>query len=967
MNKLISYYPKKVTGPVRPHTDVLKKGSYLLVLWFAFVTMLSCEETRNERLRLWYDEPASEWTEALPLGNGRIGAMVFGGLEEDRIQFNEETLWTGEPREYSRKGASDHLQEIRRLIFEGKQDEAEELAQREFMGLQSNAENYPAELAAWLNNVNSVEYLKYASTDFDDSDWGMMKFPAKEGWESIGFDWLDGSVWLRFSFDLPTAWVGKELILNLGRIRDEDITYFNGQQVGAEKNRNAHRRYEVGTESVRNGKNTIAIRVLNFYDKGGMVGFKTGEPMTVYPKGAELPTDKTDPNAGIPLDVEWRYFVQNDTPPEYPQYQASYQPFGDLWLRFDDHEQASNYQRELDLENAISTTSYEINGIKYKREYLISALDQVMAVRLTASEQASISLSAGLSSRHKSSKVRQLDAKTIQLDAEVQNGALRGVSILKAMPSGGQLSVNDNELVIKDADEVILYLTAATNFVKYDQVTGDPDSLTLEAMSKVANKSFSDVLEEHKEDYRQYFDRFAVDFADSDGSNMTTDERVKRFAEQDDPALVALYMQYGRYLLISSSRPGSQPANLQGIWNDELTPPWGSKYTTNINLEMNYWPAEPLNLPELQEPLFQMISEIAEQGAKTAKNHYDADGWVLHHNTDLWRGTAPINNSNHGIWPTGGAWLCHQLWEHYLYSLDTTFLKENAYPLMKGAARFFVDFLIEDPKTGYLISTPSNSPENGGLVAAPTMDHQLIRDLFSNCIAASKVLNSESEFDKQLQTMLPGIAPNLIGQHGQLQEWLEDIDNPDNKHRHVSHLWGLHPGNEINPNTPELMDAAEQSLLFRGDDGTGWSLAWKINFWARLKDGDHAWLMIKNLFRPAWGEDKRGGGSYANLFDAHPPFQIDGNFGASAGIAEMIVQSQNEVIELLPALPTALPNGHIKGLKARHGLSLDIQWEDGQLSTATVISGQDQNRQFVYAGDTVNVKLSAGVQKVLPF
>jgi alpha-L-fucosidase 2 len=409
----------------------------------------------------------------------------------------------------------------------------------------------------------------------------------------------------------------------------------------------------------------------------------------------------------------------------------------------------------------------------------------------------------------------------------------------------------------------------------------------------------------------------------------------------EDPGLIALYVQYGRYLMMSSSRPGTQPANLQGIWNQDLEPAWGSKYTCNINLEMNYWMSTISNLADCQEPLFKLIEEVAESGKITAREHYNARGWVLHHNTDLWRGTAPINHANHGIWVGGSGWLCRHLWEHYLFSQDVAFLRSKAYPLMKGAAQFYLDYLVEDPNTKWLISSPSNSPETGGLVQGPTMDHQIIRALFRACIESSKILENDEAFAEELTKTLLKIVPNQIGKHGQLQEWLADIDDPDNHHRHVSHLWGVHPGSEINyDDDPELMQAAKQSLLFRGDEGTGWSLAWKINFWARFLDGDHAYELIKLLFRPA--EDKgtnyRRGGSYMNLFDAHPPFQIDGNFGAPSGIIELLVQSHLNRIDILPALPSALPNGHISGVKARGGFTLDFAWEKGQLTTIKITS-----------------------------
>ena len=481
----------------------------------------------------------------------------------------------------------------------------------------------------------------------------------------------------------------------------------------------------------------------------------------------------------------------------------------------------------------------------------------------------------------------------------------------------GVLEKKDGRLVVSEASMATVYLVAATNYVNFEDVSADPNERVAAYLSPLNSKKYEEILSSHLADYGNLYDRFSIDLGAKGKEQITTDVRIYDFWKQpEDPELVALYVQYARYLLISSSRPGTLPPTLQGIWNDNLTPPWLSGYTTNINLEMNYWHAEMANLAELQEPLFGMIADLSISGAKVAEKHYGADGWVAHHNVDIWRGAAPVNASHHGIWVTGGAWLTTHIWDHYRFSLNEDFLREY-YPLMRDAALFFSEFLYEDQATGYLISSPSNSPEIGGLVAGPTMDHQIIRALFNQTIDAAKILATDEEFAAELTAMIPRIAPNQIGKHGQLQEWMEDKDDPEVHHRHVSHLWGMHPGNEINyEDTPELMEAAKQSLEFRGDNGTGWSLAWKINFWARFQDGNRSYKLLHSLLSPA--EEplrKNDGGSYPNLFDAHPPFQIDGNFGGAAGILEMIVQSHLDKIELLPALPDALPEGKIRGIR----------------------------------------------------
>jgi alpha-L-fucosidase 2 len=776
---------------------------------------------------------------------------------------------------------------------------------------------------------------------YDDKQWKEMEVPSYEGWEAIGFGGLDGAVWFRKSFDLPDNWLGKNIVLDLNRIREHDFTYVNGKLVGTMESTEA-RKYVIPKAVLHKGRNTISILVLNYFDKGGIAGYKdTTRHIGIYPEWESEA-------AKLSLNGKWKYFIQNDEPPAVPRYQADYQPFGDLVLKTG-HQAVTGYRRELDITNAVAVTTYVVNGVKYKREYFASNPNQAIIVHLYADTKASISLEAVLGSPHKYSSVKKINDSTIALSLKVRNGILKGESYLQVKTRGGTVAVKNNSVVISNADEATLYLTAATSYKNYKDVSAKPADSCINALKTTLNKEYEEIRLAHMKDFRRLFNTLSVSFGTGENDNLPTNERIARFARSNDPSFAALYLQYGRYLLISSSRPGTRPANLQGIWNDLLAPPWGSKYTTNINAEMNYWPAELLNLSAMHEPLFKMIEELAEAGKKTAKQHYNAPGWVLHHNTDLWRGTAPINASNHGIWVTGGAWLCYHLWEHYLFTQDKAFLKNRAYPIMKEAALFFNSFLIKDPATGWLISTPSNSPEQGGLVAGPTMDHQIIRSLFRNTAEAAGILGTDKAFSDTLLAKAERIAPNQVGKHGQLQEWLQDKDDTSNRHRHISHLWAQYPGNEINwDETPEMMKAAKQSLLYRGDAATGWSLGWKINCWARFKDGDHTYKLIQMLLSPATG----GAGSYPNLFDAHPPFQIDGNFGGAAGIGEMLVQSHTKFIDILPALPGALPQGEIRGVCARGGFTLNIKWNNGKLQEVEIFSNAG-NECWLRYGDKV--------------
>ncbi len=739
---------------------------------------------------LWYRRPAAEWNEALPVGNGRIGAMLFGQVRRDRLQLNEHTLWGGGPYDPVNPRAKASMAALRQLIWDGKYAEAEVFA-----------------------NAN------------------VMATPLR---------------------------------------------------------------------------------------------------------------------------------------------QASYKPVGDLTIEMLDHGgEASDYRRSLDLDAALADVRYRIGGTEYRRDLVASGKDQVLAYRLSASRRRAIRCRLSMTCPQKTWAVAVSGDDTLVLsgrnDPEGANpGALRFEARVKLVPVGGTLRRDGDGIVVDGASELLVLIAMATSYRRFDDVTGDPAALTTARIAAAARRSFDAIAADTAEAHRRLFRRVAIDLGRPSPAiaAMATDERIVASPNGNDPTLAALYFDYARYLLLSCSRPGGQAANLQGLWNESPRPPWGSKYTVNINTQMNYWPAEPTALDECVEPLIAMVRDIAITGERTARTMYGARGWVCHHNTDLWRATAPIDGAKFGLWPTGGAWLCTHLWSRYDYGRDIAYLR-SIYPIMRGAALFFIDTLQTDPKTGRLVTNPSLSPENGhghgsSLIQGPTMDMDILRDLFDQVVAAAGILNTDAEFARQVTATRERLLPHRIGKDGQLQEWIYDwdADANDPHHRHVSHLYGLYPGNQIDPDrTPELAGAARRSLEIRGDKATGWATAWRINLWARLRDGDRAHSILTFLLGPER--------TYPNMFDAHPPFQIDGNFGGAAGIANMLMQARGDLIHVLPALPRAWPTGSIAGLRAPDRCSVDVSWQGGRLDRVR-LTAQVAGRRSVRLGDrTMTVDLPAGRPVVL--
>ncbi|MWB93124.1 glycoside hydrolase family 95 protein [Flavobacterium sp. GA093] len=760
---------------------------YFITILFFFGFTLSAQQTDD--LKLWYKTPSGKvWENALPIGNGFQGAMVYGNIEKEIFQLNEATVWSGSPNRNDNPNAKQALDDIRKLLFQGEYTKAEKL------------------------------------------------------------------------------------------INENIITKKSHGQM--------------------------------------------------------------------------------------------FQPVGNLELDFSNQQGYTDYYRELDIEKAVTKTVYKKAGVTYTREAFMSFPDRVLVIQLSANKPGKLSFTAAFTSQHKKQTLSVTGNNEISLsgttsDHEGVEGKVKFNALARFKVKGGRVNAAGNSVKIEGADTVVIYVSIASNFINYQDISGDENEIAKSFLDKASDKSYNKMKKDHIAYYQKFFNRVSLDLGKTAASKLPTDERLANFRNVSDPSFVALYYQFGRYLLISSSQPGGQPANLQGIWNQSMKPAWDSKYTININTEMNYWPAEKTNLSEMHEPLLKMIGELAETGKETAKVMYGARGWMAHHNTDIWRINGAVDGATWGVWNAGGGWLSQHLWEHYLYTGNKQYL-ESVYEVLKGSADFYADFLVKDPANGWLVVAPGNSPENSpaahqgsAMTAGSTMDNQIVFDVFSSVIKASEILEKDTEYADSLKTLRKKLPPMQIGKYNQLQEWLDDVDDPKDNHRHISHLYGLYPSNQISPyRTPELFAAAKNTLLQRGDVSTGWSMGWKVNWWAKMQDGNHAYKLIKDQLTPVGVNE--GGGTYNNLFDAHPPFQIDGNFGCTSGITEMLVQSSDGAIHIFPALPDHWTSGRVSGLKTRGGFEIvNLVWVNSKLKKLVIKSQLGGNLRLRMDSNT---KLKSTIQ-----